>query len=164
MPQAQLPIFPAGTTQINAVLACECRAGRVVYFNGHLPVFTHAQDDAGSFRLYATQLIVNGTVTQAELQRAFQLPPISTKRWVKRYQQGGAAAFFAPRPRREGRKLTDGVLAQARELLAQGLAVAEISQRTGVLADTIRKAIQAGRLPQPVKKKRRPAPNRVHVK
>jgi transposase-like protein len=156
MPQAQLPVFPAGTTQINEVLACECRDERVVYFNGHLPVFTHAQGDVASFRLYATQLIVNGTATQAEIQRAFGLAPISTKRWVKRYQQAGAAAFFAPQPRREGSKLTNTVLAQARELLTQGQTVAAISQQTGVLRDTLRKAIQVGRLPKPIKKKPKP--------
>ena len=38
MPQVQLPVFPAGTTEINESLAFEHRDGQVVYFNGHLPV------------------------------------------------------------------------------------------------------------------------------
>ena len=41
MPQLQLPVFPAGTTAINVELAFERHEEQVVYFNGHLPVFTH---------------------------------------------------------------------------------------------------------------------------
>jgi hypothetical protein len=51
MPQVQMPVFPAGTTKITAELAFEKRAGKVVYFNGHLPVFMHAEEDLGAFRL-----------------------------------------------------------------------------------------------------------------
>jgi hypothetical protein len=64
MPQIQLPIFPAGTTKITLELAFEKREGKVVYFNGQLPVFAHAAEDLGAFRLYSSQLIVNGTASQ----------------------------------------------------------------------------------------------------
>ena len=56
MPQVQLPIFPAGATPITSELAFECRDGQVVYWNGHLPVFTHEANDLGSFRFFTTQL------------------------------------------------------------------------------------------------------------
>jgi len=49
MPQVQMPVFPAGTTKITAELAFEKREGKVVYFNGHLPVFIHGQEDLGPF-------------------------------------------------------------------------------------------------------------------
>ena len=49
MPQVQLPLFPAGTTHRNEDLAFECHDAQVTYFNGHLPVFTHAQDDLAAF-------------------------------------------------------------------------------------------------------------------
>ena len=39
MPQLQLPIFPAGATEINSNIAVQCKDGKVVYFHGHLPVF-----------------------------------------------------------------------------------------------------------------------------
>ena len=51
MPQIQLPMFPAGSVEINADLACCCEAETVVYFHGHLPVFTHSKDDVASFRM-----------------------------------------------------------------------------------------------------------------
>ena len=65
MPQVQLPMFPEGTTLITSELAFERRDSQVVYFNGHLPVFTHKAEDLGSFRLFTSQLIINGTATQA---------------------------------------------------------------------------------------------------
>jgi len=153
MPQVQLPLFPAGTTQLNESLAFVCRDGQVTYFNGHLPVFTHAQDDLAAFRLFTSQLIVNGTASGGEIQRAFGVPKIAVQRAVAQYRSGGNAAFFRPRPPRPGRKLTPEVLAQVQGLLDQGQTVPMISRQTGVLANTLHKAIRAGRLRVDAKKK-----------
>ena len=159
MPQVQLPLFPAGVTPINDQLAFARREGEIVYLNGHLPVFTHGREDLAAFRLFTTQLIVNGVATQGEIVRAFGVPPITVKRCVKRYRTAGAAAFFAPPQPRAGRKLTPTVLPQAQALLDQGLAVPEISAQTGVLANTLHKALRAGRLVRrpDVKKKSPPS-------
>jgi hypothetical protein len=156
MPQVQLPLFPAGCTPINEHVAFECREGQVTYLNGHLPVFTHAHDDLAAFRLFTSQLIVNGSATQGQIARAFGLPKIAVKRAVKKYRTGGPGAFFQPAPRREGSKLNSAVLAQAQDLLDQGLAVPAISAQTGVLATTLHKALGDGRLRRPFKKKTRP--------
>jgi hypothetical protein len=159
MPQVQLPLFPVGTTHLNDALAFECRDGQITYFNGHLPVFTHAQDDLAAFRLFTSQLVVNGSASQGDIRRAFGVPKIAVQRAVDRYRAGGAAAFFVPPKPRPGRKLTPEVLPQVQGLLDQGQAVPTISRATGVLANTIHKAIHAGRLRQGAKKKtRRPAP------
>jgi hypothetical protein len=155
MPQVQLPLFPAGTTQLNESLAVECRDGQVTYFNGHLPVFTHAQDDLAAFRLFTSQLVVNGSASQGDIRRAFGVPKVAVQRAVDRYRAGGAGAFFvAPKPRM-GRKLTPEVSGHVQGLLDQGQAVPAISRQTGVLANTIHKAIRAGRLRAGAKKKTR---------
>lgn len=52
-----------------------------------------------------------------------------------------------PKARREGSQLNAEKLEQARALLVQGHPLAVVSRQTGVLTDTLRKAIQAGRLP-----------------
>src|SRR5271165_4901592 len=96
MPQVQLPIFPAGVTHINSEVAFEERDGKVYYFNGHLPVFVHEKSALGTFRLFSTQLVINGNATQAEISRAFGVPLVTVKRYVKLYRESGAAAFFAP--------------------------------------------------------------------
>jgi len=158
MPQVQLPLFPVGCTPINQSLAFECREGQVTYLNGHLPVFRHGEKDLAAFRLFTSQLIVNGSASQGEIQRAFGLPKIAVKRAVKKYRTAGPAAFFQPAARRVGSKLTPEVLAQAQSLLEQALDVPAISEQLGVLATTLHKALQDGRLRRPAKKKTAPRP------
>ena len=80
MPQVQLPIFPAGVTHINSEIAFQEREGKVYYFNGHLPVFVHETRALSTFRLFSTQLVINGNATQAEISRAFGVPLVTVKR------------------------------------------------------------------------------------
>jgi hypothetical protein len=155
MPQIQLPVFPTGSTEINSELAFECRDNQVTYFNGHLPVFTHGADDLATFRYFTTQLIVNGTASQSEIVKAFGVSLTTVKRYTKKYRQGGGQAFFAPPCRRAGTKLHPERLAQAQHLLDQGVEVPEVSRQLGVLATTLHKAIQSGRLQVRKKKNRR---------
>jgi hypothetical protein len=161
MPQVQLPIYPAGSVEINRDLACRTEGERVIYYNGHLPVFTHAQNDLASFRLFTSQLIVQGSATQGQVAKAFGVPLVAIKRATKVYRQRGPAGFFVPKARREGSKLTTEKLEEARALLLQGYSLVVVSRQTGVLTDTLRKAIAAGRLP-PVKKKP-PSPGPKHL-
>ena len=154
MPQVQLPIFPTGTTHITSELAFEKREGQVVYFNGHLPVFRHAAEDVGAFRLYTSQLILNGTASQGQVVKAFGVPLVTVKRCVKRLREQGAGVFFRAAERHGGSKLTPERLVQAQGLLDQGRSVPAISQELGVLKTTLHKAIDDGRLKQILKKKR----------
>ena len=152
MPQLQLPIFPVGSTNITPELAFERRNHSVTYFYGHLPVFTHEVDDIASFRMYTTQLIVNGLATQGQIERAFGIPRVTIKRCVKRYREGGVGAFFVPRSKRRGNKLTPERLVEVQALLDQGLGVPAIHKQSGILATTLHKAIDDGRLRQTGKK------------
>lgn len=158
MPQVQLPIFPPGTTLITPELAVERREDQVVYFNGHLPVFTHETKDLASFRLFTTQLIVNGTASQGEIVKAFGVPITTVKRCCKQYRERGAGAFFTPPKRREGHRLTAERVVQAQALLDQQIPVPEISRQLNILTSTLHKAIDDGRLKQ-IKKKSLPSPN-----
>lgn len=151
MPQVQLPIFPAGSVAINCDLACRCEGEQVVYYNGHLPVFMHAKRDLASFRLFTSQLVVQGSATQGHIAKAFGVPLVAIKRSTKLYRQRGAAGFFVPKARREGLALNGQKLEQARALIVAGQPLVMVSQQTGVLSDTLRKAVASGRLP-PVKK------------
>jgi hypothetical protein len=152
MPQLQLPVFPAGTTAINPELAFERREDQVVYFNGHLPVFTHTTEDLGSFRFFTTQLIVNGTASQGEIVKAFGVPITTVKRCCRLYRERGASAFFKPPKRQQGHRLTPEKLAEAQALLDEGKSVPAISAQLGILASTLHKAIDDGRLKQSKKK------------
>lgn len=146
MPQVQLPIFPSGCCRINDDIAFERREQQVTYFNGHLPVFTHEAEDLQAFRMFTSQLIVNGSATQGEISEAFGVSLTTIKRYVKKFRQGGVRSMFVPAPRRRGSKLTPEVLAQAQTILDSGQTVPAISQALDVLPTTLHKALDDGRL------------------
>ncbi len=154
MPQAQLPIFPHGTTLINANLAFEKKDGRVTYFNGTMPVFSHAEDDLDTFRMITSQFYVNGNATQAEICRAFGVNPINVKRAVKKYREQGAAGFYKPRNTRGATVLTAEVLTEAQRLLDQGNTVTAVANAVSVKRNTLNKAILDKRLYKSIKKKK----------
>lgn len=95
--------------------------------------------------------------TQVEIVRAFGVPLVTVKRYVKVYREHGPKGFFEPAGKRKGHKLTPEVLAQAQALLDQGCETPEVSRQLGVLTNTLHKAIRAGRL-RPVAKKRCSSP------
>ena len=94
MPQTSLPIFLDETQLINSNVGYERRDGVVYYFNGTMPVFQYLEDDIRSFRLFTSQLVVNGNVKQAEIVKAFGVSAISVKRWVKKLREHGPESFF----------------------------------------------------------------------
>src|SRR5260370_11477738 len=146
MPQMQLPIFPAGLKAITNEIAFQCELGKVVYFYGHLPVFQHEADDVRSFRLFTSQLIQQGTASQSDIVQGFGVALITVKRYAKLLRQEGAQAFSAPRKRRSALVLTEEVLSKAQARLEEGRGVPEIGRELQVRADTLHKAIRAGRL------------------
>ena len=152
MPQIQLPLFPPGTTELTSHLAYACRDGRVTYFYGHLPVFTHEEKDIRTFRMITSQFIANGVVKQAEVIRAFGLPARTVKRYVKLYRTKGVAGFFQEPHHRGPAVLTENILKEAQKFLDDGLTRSAIAARIGIKANTLSKAIQAGRLHEREKK------------
>ena len=158
MPQSHLPLFPADVTSINPHVSFAKREGRVYYFNGPMPVFSHEEKDYASFRMFTSQLVEDGNCTQAEIVRAFGISAISMKRYVKKYREGGPARFFQKKPTRSATVLKAEVIEQAQERLNEAQAPAAVAQALGIKADTLSKAIRAGRLLRPVKKEKWPRP------
>ena len=152
MPQMHLPLFPDGVEHITPELAFEKKDGQVTYFNGHMPVFVHAEHDVRTFRLITAQFCINGNAKQADIARAFGVTLISVKRAVKCYREQGAEGFYVEPKRRGAAVLTEPVLVQAQALLDEGLVVSEVAERLEVKRDTLAKAIRAGRLHKPAKK------------
>lgn len=152
MPQMQLPIFPEGVTQINSNLGVIRKDDMITYIYGSLPVFTHHAEDKKTFKMFTSQLYVNGSAKQAEICRAFGISKISMKRWVKIYREKGAAAFFEEPKRRGPAVLTPPVVQEVQKLLDSGQSTPDIARTLGLKADTLRKAVLAGKLHQPEKK------------
>jgi hypothetical protein len=156
MPQLQLPMFPSGVTHITSELAFARKDGQITYFNGHMPVFTHGEKDIATFRMITSQFCVSGYAKQSDIIRAFGVTSISVKRSVKRYRENGTKGFYAPRVTRGAAVLTEGVVAQSEELLAGGAGEAEVAETLGLKLNTLQKAIRAGRVRKPAKKKSLP--------
>ena len=153
MVQRQLPMFPVGSTEVTHDLAVEKRDGRVTYFYGTLPVFTHDENDDASFQMITAQFYTNGYVKQMDIVRAFGVTPISVKRAVKRFKEEGVQGFYAEKKTRGAVVLTDEVLLQAQQLLSEGQESYDVADQLGVKRDTLSKAIRTGRLHRIAKKK-----------
>jgi hypothetical protein len=147
MPQLQLPMFPAGVTEINNRIAIEVEEGRVCYIYGHLPVFQHDKEDVRSFRMFTSQMIVNGTVKPKEIVQTFGVPMVTVKRYVKVYRDRGTKGFYECTPRHSSASVLKGeVLERAQQLLDEGWSIPEVAKQLDVLANTLHKAIRFGRL------------------
>jgi hypothetical protein len=153
MAQLQLPVFPEGVTQLTSELGVSCREGRVSYFYGTLPVYTHDAKDVKSFRMFTSQLYLEGKVKQADLVRVFGVSAISLKRAVKLFQKAGPGGFWRPRAVRGPSVLTRSALEQAQARLDEGRDLREVAEELGIKFDTLNKAVRDGRLHR-FKKKR----------
>ena len=149
MAQLQLPIFPAGVTEINSQIAVQREAGRRCYIYGRLPVFQHGEDDVDGFRMFTSQMIIHGTVKPKEIVAAFGVPMVTVKRYVKVFRERGAQGFYVSKPRHSSASVLKGeALERARQLLEAGGSVPEVARELKILANTLHKAIRAGRLPE----------------
>jgi transposase len=160
MPQLQLPIFPAGVTEINTQIAVQQQGSTVFCIHGHLAVFRHEEPEVRSFRMIASQMIATGTVKSREIAATFGVPAATVKRYGKLYRDQGVRGFYETKPRHSSASVLKGeVLEQAQRLLDEGRSIPEVAGELSVLANTLHKAVRAGRL-RAVQKKAKPAPAR----
>jgi len=117
-------------------------------------VFSHDEKDNASFQMFTSQLVVMGQCKQVDLVRAFGVSPISVKRQVKKYREGGPKAFFKPRPGRACTVWTPDRLKRAQELLHEGQTRQEAARRLGIKPDTMYRAVRSGRLVESKKNER----------
>jgi len=75
------------------------------------------------------------------------VPMITVKRYMKLYRDSGAKGFYEAKPQHSSASVLKGeVLEQAQRLLDEGRSVPEVGEALQVLANTLHKAIRAGRL------------------
>ena len=147
MPQALLPLIPDGATQVNDRISVVQQQGQWTYFCGIHPVFEHGEEDRASFRMFSAQLVCQGSCRQSEIIQTFGVSKNSVKRSVKKYRAEGIESFF--RRRRSSNVLTPQVVARAQELLYRGGSPSEVADELEIKRDTLRKAINQGRIQGP---------------
>jgi hypothetical protein len=149
LPQALLPLVPDGATPVNNRISVVKEGQRWTYFCGVHPVFMHPEGDRASFLMFTAQLVCQGICKQADIIRAFGVSTNSVRRSVAKYEAQGVAGFFRPRKTRGATVLTAEVIAQAQVLLSQGSSRRQVAAQLNVRYDTLRKAINQGRLYEP---------------
>jgi hypothetical protein len=146
LPQALLPLIPDGATPVSDRISVVQENQQWTYFCGVAPVFRHDQADRRSFRMFSAQLVCQGACRQIDVIRAFGVSANSVRRSVEKYRQEGAAGFYGTRKARGPTVMTDEVITQAQRLLSQGCSRREVADQLSVRYDTLRKAINQGRL------------------
>ena len=149
MPQALLPLIPDGATPINEYLSVIRGRGQWTYFLGVRPVFAHDETDRPSFRMFTAQLICQGDCRQTDIVRTFGVSAHSVKRSVKKFREQGIKAFYRPRRGRGATVLNPEVVRQAQEGLYRGGSRRQVAEQLGVKLETLRKAINQGRVFEP---------------
>jgi transposase len=144
-----LPLIAEGATRISESISVVRENARWTYFCGVQPVFHHAETDRNTFRMFTAQLICQGACREKDVIRAFGVSKSSVIRSVSRYQAGGVEAFYTPRATRGASVITPEVTTRAQQLLGAGWSAGEVARELKLKPDTLRKAIQQGRLIRP---------------
>ncbi len=147
MPQALLPIIPDGASQINGLISVVRHHTQWTYFCGVQPIFQHPDNDRQSFRMFTAQLCCQGVCTQAQIIRTFGVSKNSVLRSVAKYRQEGINGFYRPRKSRGSSVMTEQITVRAQSLLDRGCSRREVAEELGLHYDTLRKAIDQGRVP-----------------
>ena len=100
------------------------------------------------------QLVCQGMCKQVEIIRSFGVSKNSVSRSVKKYREKGAEAFFASRKARGGSVLTEEVKSRVQNMLDTDMSLSDIAIELDIKYDTLRKAVNQGRLYNPSKKKK----------
>jgi hypothetical protein len=98
--------------------------------------------------MFTAQLCCQGACTQAQIIRTFGVSKISVLRSVAKYRREGIDGFYRPRRSRGSPVMTAEVTDRAERLLDLGHTRSEVAEELGVKYDTLRKAINQGRVQQ----------------
>ena len=153
-----LPCIPKGITRISDTVSVELSNDHFTYYIFLYPIYNHHKSETNSFR-YAIALLLNsGSCRVCEIVRAFGITKHKALRAVKQLKERGSASFFNSKTvRKGGTILTAEKLEAIQGCLNKGYSRGEIAERFEIKKDTLRKAINDGRLVEvckDVKKKR----------
>src|SRR5271154_6161241 len=123
---------------------CDISGGRLLFFQSEFNLLLHIMHLFRSDRppriLFAKKFRIHDSFIAT--------PPPKMRGTLR-----GTRGFYAPRVTRGAAVLVDSVVAQIEELLAGGASEAEVAKKLELKLNTLQKAIRAGRIRMPAKKK-----------
>lgn len=147
MPQQILPLIPQGSTPINNIISVYRTAESWTYFLGLHPIYDHIAGNDRMFRFVSSQLINTGACRQVDIINTFGVSKSSVIRGVNRLREEGIEGFFRKKGGcRGGKVMEEAVLEKAQHMLNDGYSRRETAEELRVRYDTLRKAINDGRL------------------
>ncbi|MCP4139441.1 MAG: hypothetical protein GY755_03975 [Chloroflexi bacterium] len=147
MPQLILPLIPEGASRINDLVNVYRDDQRWTYYYGTYPIHYHDPDDQRMFRVVTSQLIESGACRPVHIIKTFGISKSGVDRALKKLRTGGVKAFFEKPVRiKSGNVLTKELLKKAQLLLDKGNTRNDVADVICVKYDTLRKAINTGRL------------------
>jgi len=150
MKEVPLPLVPEGSTPINEKINVLRENGYWIYSLFLFPVYSHAEADGNSFRFIIASLVNTGLCRVCEIASAFGIGKQKVLRAVRQLKERGPASFFLPRNRRCGGTILTAVkLIRIQQELNRGATRGEIAEKFNIKRDTLRKAINDGRLEEP---------------
>ena len=99
--------------------------------------------------MFTSQLVCHALCKQPDIVRVFGVSGKSVKRYVAKFREEGIVAFYQPRKTRGATVITNEIILQAQERLSRGLSRREVAEELDIKYDTLRKAINQGRLREP---------------
>jgi hypothetical protein len=111
--------------------------------------FSIPKTTTARFGMFTAQLICQGACRQVDVLRAFGVSKTSVIRSVNKYRAGGVNAFYSPCAARSDSVMTPEITLRAQQLLGGGWSRKDVAEQLGLKPDTLRKAIQHGRLVEP---------------
>jgi hypothetical protein len=140
--QPLLPNLLEGATRVGNALSILQKDGTVWYFYGDDNYFSHPEGDSGACHYVLATLMDNGRMRPCELEQApLCIPHRTLMNWLKQLREKGHDSFFRPVQRAGARVLTPDKVSECESLLAEGLSVCSVAERTGVRESTLRKGI-----------------------
>lgn len=150
MPELILPVIPLGATRITGLVSVYRTEEMWTYFWTVYPIYSHGSKDHRMFRFIIAQLIQAGACRQVDILKTFGISKSCVDRAMRQLREEGAESFFTERKRRKGGTvLTKELLEKAQEFLDKGYSRKNTAKELKVKVDTLRKAINSGRLNEP---------------
>ena len=144
--QTQFAFIPQKAEIISENIAIHYDNENIVFYNASGPIYTCKKDDDVGVRLAEAMFSDMRLASPKVLSEALNVHQSTVFRNRKKYQEGGASALKDNWRPRSPHKLTEERLAQAQELINQGLSNVQVAQKIGIVEGTIRYAINKGKL------------------